>query len=228
MRHMSRWAGRVGAVVAGLLAALMVTGIAYAHVEVEAEPAVGGSANAVVTFSAEAESSTAGIASVRVVLPAGIAPSDVTLAKAPAGWTLTATADGYEVRGRALPKGTDAVHSVTVARLPNVAELTFKTLVTYSNGSVDRWIGGKSDESPAPVLALTLGPEPTPTTAAPTSAPATTAPASVPAAPASAASDAGGNAWVWLLLGALALVVVVVVVAMAGAILTRRCAKINS
>src|SRR5574342_1400402 len=99
---MGGWVGRLVAVAAGGLAALLMAGVAQAHTEVEVEPAVAGAANAVVTFAAEAESPSSGIASVRVVLPAGahpdgIPPAEVTLVSAPTGWTLRPTADGYVV-----------------------------------------------------------------------------------------------------------------------------------
>lgn len=205
---MSRWAGRVGAVGAGMVAALALAGTAYAHVEVEADPAVAGATNAALTFTAEAESPTAGVASVRVVLPTGIAPSEVSLAKAPTNWTLTPSADGYQVGGPALPKGQQAVHSITVARLPNVAELPFKTLVTYSDGSVDRWIEERSaanpnPDHPAPVLKLAPGTQPA--TAAPTPAAAAAGPtlATNAASPTTGdTTDTGGASWLWWVLGA--------------------------
>lgn len=83
---MGRWVVRaLAAVVGGLVAALAFVGVAYAHVEVSADPAVEGASNAVVTFTAEAESPTSGVASVRVVLPAGLTAEDLSLNKAPDG-----------------------------------------------------------------------------------------------------------------------------------------------
>lgn len=215
---MGRWAARLGAVVAGaavgLAAAMVIPGIAYAHVHVEAEPAVAGARNAVLTFEAAAESRTAGVASVRIVLPEGISPSDVTLADAPAGWTLTPGSDGYTVGGPALPVGQDAVHSVRVAQLPDSTELVFKALVNYSDGGVDRWIEEPSEanpnpENPAAVLRLAPNPNPAPeTTEAGPTTPATTPPAAVmpsaTASPEAAAPDdnGSGTAWVWWLAAA--------------------------
>jgi len=66
---MARWAGRCAAAAVGLIAAVAWSGFAFAHVEVEADPDVAGSTNAIVTFSAEAENPSAGIVSVRIVLP---------------------------------------------------------------------------------------------------------------------------------------------------------------
>jgi uncharacterized protein YcnI len=228
---MHRWAGRAAALLAGMIAAVIVAGAAFAHVEVSAEPAVAGAANAVVAFDAEAESPTAGITSVRIVLPTGIAPSDVTLKQGPSGWTLTQTADAYMVAGKALAKGKPAVHSITVARMPDERRLVFKALVTYSDGAVDRWIeepttANPNPDNPAPVLQL----KPAPATTAPaTTAPATTAPATTaPAVTASvsAAADAppdsgsAGRAWLWWLLGAA--VVLAVATATVAAVRRRR------
>ena len=209
---MSRWVGRSAAILACFTAALALAGAAYAHVEVSANPAVAGATNAVVTFHAEAESNTAGVASVRIILPAGIAPADVTLKRAPSGWTLTPTADGYRVGGKALAKGMDAEHSITVARLPLATRLVFKALVNYADGGVDRWIeepttANPNPDNPAPVLQLRPAPSPTEPPTAATTAPTitvTTAPptAGISATTAASTNPDGGNTWPWLVLAA--------------------------
>jgi hypothetical protein len=206
---MRKWAARLGLAAVGVLAASVVgVGTAYAHVDVEADPAMGGATNALVSFDAEAESPSAGIESVRVVLPTGIAPADVSLADGPSGWSLAPTDDGYTVSGDPLARGENAVYSIRVARLPDAAELVFKTLVTYTDDSVDRWIGGANDDNPAPVLKLTPNPKPAPTTPpAANSEPATTpAPAPAPTTDVVAEpADEGGSGWRWLLIGLLVL-----------------------
>lgn len=223
---MGRWMGRLGAVCAGFVVAIVVAGVAYAHVDVSVEPAVAGSPNAVLTFDAEAESNSAGVESVRIVLPAGIAPTDVTLTSGPTGWTLTPGTDGYTIGGPALSVGEHVVHSVTVARLPDTTELVFKVLVTYTDATVDRWIeeatpANPRPANPAPVLNLAPNPNPAPTTAtlAPTTPPVTTP--AVPPSPSDAAapdgSDGGGSGWVWWLLA-----VIVAVAAVGTVILLRR------
>ena len=104
------------------------------------------------------------------------------LGKAPAGWTFTTAPDSFTVAGPALPVGTDAEWSVVIDKLPATAtQLVFKTIETYGNGEVDRWIteqqpGQPEPEHPAPVLKLAAA---APTSAAPTSAPGTSAPAPV-------------------------------------------------
>ena len=166
---MRRLFGRGVAVVVGFIAALAVAGVAYAHTEVEIEPAVAGSVNAVMTVNAAAESTSAGIASVRVVLPAGMTASALTLSSGPPGWTLTPTRDGYSVGGPPLPAGDDAVHAVTIARLPEDTRLVFKTLVTYTDGNVDRWIEEPSTANPRPANPApgrNAGPQPQPGTPA--------------------------------------------------------------
>ena len=143
---------------ATLTASLALTTSAFAHVEVEADKPQALAENVTLTFTSEAENDAAGFTSVRVVLPKGIAPADVSLAEGPKGWKLKATADGYAVSGPKLTAGTDAVHKVTIKQLPDAKELVFKAVETYSDGKVSRWIelptGGAEPEEPAPVLKL--------------------------------------------------------------------------
>ncbi|MFI7601881.1 DUF1775 domain-containing protein [Actinoplanes sp. NPDC049681] len=196
---------------------LALAGTAAAHVEVSADKKQAGASDVTLTFAGEAESTTAGIKSERVVLPEGIAPEAVTLVKAPAGWTFTRTDDGFTVGGKALKVGTDAEWKVKVAKLPDgETRLSFKTLETYGDGKISRWIeiqeeGEEEPENPAPLITLQPGPKPSATTSAAASAPAS--------APASAATDSpapvvqnqltsedsGGSStwWIWVLIAAL-------------------------
>jgi hypothetical protein len=189
----------LAAALTGLAATVLVATPAYAHTDVEIEPARAGATNATVTITAEAENDSAGIASVQVFLPAGIAPADVTLVSRPSGWRMTSNADSYTVSGRALPVGTNARHRVRVRQLPTDPVIYFKVLVTYSDDRVDRWIelpsaANPTPDNPAPGVRLAGGvartPTPPPTTPPPTSdAPtATTAPA-----PTVVASPSGGG-----------------------------------
>jgi uncharacterized protein YcnI len=156
-----RVARRVGIAGAVLVATIVATATpAFAHVEVEADKAQALAENVTISFDAESESNTLGITALRVVLPEGIDPTDVSYAEGPKGWKLTASDDGYTVKGPAVTPGKNAVYSVTVRQLPDEDELVFKTLQTYSDGRVDRWIevpqdGAAEPESPAPVLKLT-------------------------------------------------------------------------
>ncbi|MEU3920291.1 DUF1775 domain-containing protein [Streptomyces sp. NPDC029004] len=194
------------AAAAAFAAVLAVAGPAAAHVEVSASDPRALAKNVTLTFTSEAESDTSGIAKLQVVLPKGIAPDAVSLAKAPAGWKLTPSAGGYTVGGKALATGTDAAYSITVTQLPDATSLAFKTLETYGDGSVDRWIelpsGGAEPENPAPVLALKPAvPGATASTAAPTPAPSASAATTEPSTSTSEKptekadeKDSGGNA----------------------------------
>jgi len=159
------------AAVAGF-AALGLAGPAFAHVEVSADKTTAGASDVTLTFTGEAENDKAGIKSERVVLPAGIDPAGVTLVKAPAGWTFTAAADGFTVGGNALKIGVDAVWKVKIAKLPDgETRLSFKTLETYGDGSIVRWIeiqepGQPEPDNPAPLVTLKPGPSSAPTTSA--------------------------------------------------------------
>ena len=141
----------VGAATAVLLTAVP----AAAHTEVEADKAQALAENVTVSFHAEAESDTSGIKEVRVVLPEGIAPADVTYGEGPKGWRFSATDDGYSVKGAELKTGEGAEYSVVVRQLPDAEEVPFKTLQTYGDGHVDRWIElDENGENPAPTLKL--------------------------------------------------------------------------
>ena len=133
--------------------ALMVftAGRAGAHVEVAAPDAQAGTGPVTVSFGAEAESTTAGIVSAKVQLPAGIEPDQVALTSGPTGWTLAATRDGYEVSGPDLGPGVDLEYGVTIEMLPrDTTELPFKTLLRYAGGREDAWIELPSDANPEP------------------------------------------------------------------------------
>ncbi|MFB7948066.1 DUF1775 domain-containing protein [Kitasatospora phosalacinea] len=178
---------------------LGAAGAAAAHVEVDSPTAQALAVDARVAFSAEGESSTAGIADVKVVLPGGLAPGDVTLVTAPDGWALTPTADGYAVAGPALAPGAAAEWTVQLRQLPDTDSLVFKTLVDYSDGHTDRWIelpqNGSEPEHPAPTLALRpAAPGATPLAGATLSASTSASEAASAAASASARASASPSA----------------------------------
>ncbi|MCP3754202.1 DUF1775 domain-containing protein [Streptomyces sp. TBY4] len=207
---------RLGAVAAGALVAVGVAaGPALAHAGVTASDPRALAENVTLSFTSEAESDGAGIAELRVVLPQGIAPDAVVLKEAPKEWKLTATPDGYTLGGPALAVGTDAEYSIVVRQLPDAKSLAFKTLETYSDGKVSRWIevptGGEKVDNPAPVLALkaaapgakliTPSPSPSPTpSSTPSSSASAAQPSAAPSSPGASAnaeatsdSDAGGG-----------------------------------
>ncbi|WP_027343696.1 DUF1775 domain-containing protein [Hamadaea tsunoensis] len=228
-------ARRIAAGVAGVvIGGVALAGSAFAHVEVEGKPAQALAKNAQVSFSAEAENGSAGIKSVRVVLPTGIAPADVTYVSGPAGWTFAATADGYTVSGKALAVHKDAAYAIKIRQLPAAASVAFKTLVTYDNNAVDRWIelptaGDPSPDHPAPLLKLAAAapgasPEPavliSPSAAASPSTESATVPSpstTADKAAAEANSPAGTSVATWVIIGAFAVVAVAL-----GTVLGRR------
>ena len=184
---------------AALTATLALAAPAAAHAEVEADTSRALAENVTLSFVSEAESDSGGFTEVRVVLPEGIAPGDVTLGEAPKGWKLKATSDGYSVAGPALKTGVDAEHKIKVRQLPDAKEIAFKTVETYSDGEVSRWIelpsGGAEPEQPAPVLKLKaaapgakpVGPSPSSSTAE------SPAPGATPSAAESDAAAAGSD-----------------------------------
>ncbi|MEV6580392.1 DUF1775 domain-containing protein [Streptomyces sp. NPDC051582] len=209
--HTSRTRPKLRGLGIAAVGALVVVGVAAgpaaAHAEVTASDPRALAENVTLSFTSEAESESAGISELRVVLPKGIAAEALTLKDAPKEWKLTATADGYTIGGPALATGTDAEYSVTVRQLPDEKSLAFKTLETYGDGEVARWIevpaDGEKVDNPAPLLALeaaapgakaiAAGPSPTPSPAAPSVQPSA-ASASAPAASASAKAASDGGA----------------------------------
>ncbi len=203
-------------------AALLTAGPAAAHVEVEADKPQSLAENVELTFLAQSESATAGINELRVVLPEGIAPADVTYGEGPKGWKFTANDDGYTVKGPAVKAGEDAEYSVVLKQLPDAKELAFKTLQTYSDGRIDRWIelgehgsGGHGNEAPLLKLeaaapgAKPAAPSPSDTQSASRSPTPTKAePSSSPAARAEEKEEDGGlSAGAWIGIGAGVLIV---------------------
>jgi uncharacterized protein YcnI len=202
------------AVLLGVVGAVVVAAPASAHTTATAEPATAGAQNAVVSFYAAAESTSAGITSLKIVLPDGISPADVTYVDGPAGWALQTDADGYVVSGPAVPVARDVQHRVRVKQLPLVPALVFKILQTYSDGKIDRWIevpsgANANPENPAPVVQLAAPPGGFPNgTQSNVPTPASTdhgnaddlSPGPLPANPPTAADededDGRGTAWV--------------------------------
>ncbi|KAB2593129.1 DUF1775 domain-containing protein [Streptomyces arboris] len=194
VRPCTRRRSAAGVVAAAIAATLLLATPASAHVEVASEGARALAENVTLNFDVATESDAAGITKLEVFLPKGITPADVTYGKGPAGWKLAPTDKGFTVSGPPVAVGEDVTYSVVVRQLPDAKSLVFKTLQTYDDGRVDRWIeleessGGHGHS--APVLELkeaAPGAEPvaptpsaSPTSAAPSpSAPPATEPADV-------------------------------------------------
>lgn len=166
-----------GLATAGVLAA---AGAAFAHVTVHPESCTKGATDGVLTFRVPNEENTASTTEVQVFLPTDH-PVLGVLVTPEEGWTAKVTTiklktpittdDG---------KITDAVSEITwsggrigsgeyedfdvaFGQLPDDTDrLAFKTLQTYSDGNVVRWIetpqaGQDEPENPAPTLKLTAG-----------------------------------------------------------------------
>ncbi|MEV0566794.1 YcnI family protein [Dactylosporangium sp. NPDC050588] len=220
-----------GAVIA---AALLLPGVAAAHVSVTAEDAVPGK-TARLTFRVPNESDTASTVKLELVMPAATPIAFVAL-KAVPGWTATTergplptpvdTPDGRlteavtkvtwtAASGGGIKPGYFEDFELSAGPLPDVGTIVFKALQTYSDGEVSRWIeeptGGQEPADPAPVLHLNR--------AAPGSAPPAAAAA---AAPAATGSSGTGPLPVVLSAAALAVAVAALVLTVAGA---RRAAR---
>jgi uncharacterized protein YcnI len=191
-------------VVAGTAAALTfaLAGPAAAHVGVSSAAAVQGGYSTV-TFKVPNESDEASTTKLEVNLPADAPVASVSVRPVP-GWTVVAQkaklATPLEAHGTqiteavnkitwtasgdaAIKPGEFQTFDVSMGPLPQAEQMIFKSLQTYSDGTVVRWIDepatdGTEPESPAPVLKLAAA------------APAEGAPAPTAAGPAAAAPAA--------------------------------------
>ncbi|SCG71894.1 Uncharacterized protein YcnI [Micromonospora echinaurantiaca] len=165
---------------------------ASAHVTVNPKDAAQGG-YARIAFRVPNESDTASTTKVEVVLPENAPVGSVSTMPVP-GWTVTVEKrkvdPPVEVHGSQLSEvvskltwtaagnagvkpGEFQEFPVSLGPLPQVDRMVFKTLQTYSDGNVQRWIeeptpGAEEPESPAPVLTLTAaGASASPTAGAP-------------------------------------------------------------
>ena len=166
-----------GAATLGLLAAS--TGVAAAHVSVSAPDAAPGGYT-VLTFRVPTESATASTVGLTVSLPTDTPLASVSVEPVP-GWTIAApekalptpiTTDDGQVTsavtevtwtaaaGGGLKPGQFGQFLLSVGPLPDVDQLVFPAVQTYSDGSTVEWIeqaaaGSTAEpEHPAPTLAL--------------------------------------------------------------------------
>lgn len=183
---------------AAATAVLGFAGPASAHVTVNPKEATQGG-YARVAFRVPNESDTASTVKLEVVLPENAPVGSVSTMPVP-GWTVAVEKrkvdPPIEVHGSPITEAVSKLtwtatgdagvkpgqfqeFGVSMGPLPKVDSMVFKTLQTYSDGNISRWIdeqapGGEEPESPAPVLTLTAAaPE---GSAAPASAAAVAAP----------------------------------------------------
>jgi periplasmic copper chaperone A len=156
------------------------TGIASAHVTVSsADAAAGGFGK--VTFSVPNESEAASTVGLRIQLPTDTPLTSVRVQPVP-GWTVTLTTvaldppvtsdDGDTIDsavsvvdfqadpGTGIAPGQFQEFALSGGPFPDVEQLTFNVVQTYSDGSEAAWIeptvdGQPEPEHPAPVLSLT-------------------------------------------------------------------------
>lgn len=170
---------------AGLVTALAAAGVltaagaAFAHVTVHPDSYAKGATDGVLTFRVPNEEDSASTTKVQVFLPtdhpvlgALVTPRDGWTAKVTTSklktpvktddGTITEAVSEITWTGGKIGPGQYQDFDVAFGQLPDdVGQLTFKTLQTYSDGKVVRWIeepqGGEEPENPAPVLKLTAG-----------------------------------------------------------------------
>ncbi|MHB9857877.1 YcnI family protein [Streptomyces sp. YIM S03343] len=169
---------RAGAVTALAAAAVLAAaGVASAHVTVHPESYAKGATDGLLTFRVPNEDS-AGTTKVQVFLPTDhpvlgvlVSPRDgwtakvtTTKLKTPVktdDGTITEAVSEITWTGGKIGAGHYEDFDVAFGQLPDdTGQLVFKTLQTYSDGKVARWIeqpaeGADEPENPAPVLTLT-------------------------------------------------------------------------
>jgi uncharacterized protein YcnI len=174
-------------VVTALAAASVLTaaGIASAHVTVHPESYAKGATDGVLSFRVPNEEDTAATTKVQVFLPTDhpvlgvlVSPHDgwtpkvtTTKLKTPVktdDGTITDAVSAVTWTGGRVESGRYEDFDIAFGQLPDdTGKLTFKTLQTYSDGKVVRWIeeaaqDGQEPENPAPVLKLTAAGTDTP------------------------------------------------------------------
>ncbi|MFG3019050.1 YcnI family protein [Streptomyces sp. NPDC048254] len=218
---------RRAATVTALTAAsvLVAAGVASAHVTVHPESYAKGATDGVLTFRVPNEEDTASTTKVQVFLPTDhpvlgvlVSPGDgwtakvtTTKLKTPVktdDGTITEAASEITWTGGKIGAGQFEDFDVAFGQLPeDTGQLTFKTLQTYSDGKVVRWIeeagsGGEEPENPAPTIKLTAGDDATTSTAPATQSSAKATPT---ASADSSDSTARGLGIAGLIVGALGL-----------------------
>ncbi|WP_153536004.1 YcnI family protein [Streptomyces sp. RB17] len=218
-RLTARRAGAVTALAAATV--LLAAGAASAHVTVHPESYAKGATDGVLTFRVPNEEDTASTTKVQVFLPTDhpvlgvlVHPQDgwtakvtTTKLKTPVktdDGTITEAASEITFTGGKIGAGQYEDFNVAFGQLPDdTGQLVFKTLQSYSDGKVARWIeeptGGDEPENPAPVLKLTAG------DASAASAPAKTATATAARAADASDSTARGLGIAGLVVGVLGL-----------------------
>ncbi|MGY1640153.1 YcnI family protein [Geodermatophilus sp. SYSU D00703] len=176
---------RLGVVVLALLtalaAAVATAGVASAHVSVSSSDAAPGGFGKL-TFRVPNESDTASTVALRISIPEEAAMASLRYEAEP-GWTVTMTRSDLETPlenhgeqvtsyvsvvefraadGGGIRPGEFAEFALSGGPIPDVEQVSFPTVQTYSDGTEAAWIeptvdGQPEPERPAPVLALAGG-----------------------------------------------------------------------
>lgn len=167
--------GRILAVLFGTITGLLFLSVpAWAHVEIVPDSAQGGSTGTF-AFHVPNERENASTIRVELVLPRSEPAMSVT-ALPVVGWTVTEHRAALDAgtpgggapgvssivwEGGSISPGMSEEFRVSMGPLPQNGQLVFKTLQTYSDGEVVRWIdkpvaaAGVEPEHPAAVLTVT-------------------------------------------------------------------------
>ncbi|SDF34430.1 Uncharacterized protein YcnI [Blastococcus fimeti] len=175
-RPLSRLAVVLTAALVALAASVTGASLASAHVTVASADAAPGGYGKLV-FRVPNESDTASTVGLRIQVPAEAAMASLRVQPVP-GWTATLTnselpepleAHGQEITsyvsvvefratGTGIAPGEFQEFALSGGPFPEVDELTYPAVQTYSDGTEAAWIeptvGGEEPERPAPVLSL--------------------------------------------------------------------------
>lgn len=213
-----KWVLRSGAVAVGAVTgALILAAAASAHVTVNPSSAAQGAFTSI-AFRVPTESNTASTIKVDVHFDMNNPIATVDYQAVP-GWTATVTTsklskpittdDGDQVSqavseivwtadsaATAIKPGQFLEFPIELGPLPKTGSIEFKTIQTYSDGSVVRWIddtpsGGPEPDHPAPLLTLTAGTATDAAANASSSAPAVTGQTTTATPAAAKSSNAG-------------------------------------
>ena len=139
---------------------------ASAHAEITpARVPANGESEFVLSVEGEEDAPTVKVA---MQLPAGM--PNVKPLPVP-GWHAQMAGRVITWTGGRVPQGESGEFTIR-AQFPNTpgARLRFPTVQTYGNGTIVRWIGAPSSDTPAPTILLTAAAQPPPPPPAPTSA----------------------------------------------------------
>lgn len=166
----------IAAAIGALSTAVVGVGTASAHVTVNPKEATQGG-YAKLAFRVPNEKDTASTTKLEIVIPTDKTPLASVSTRPVPGWTVTVEkaklatplkvhdSEVTEVvskitwtaaEGSAVAPGTFQEFEVSAGPLPEVDQIVFKALQTYSDGDVVRWIDeGAEADKPAPILKLT-------------------------------------------------------------------------